>query len=40
MRTFAIDTADLTRRRPVASLDWPDFPEAGSTPAGDDLVDG
>lgn len=40
MRTFAIDTADLTAADPVASLDWPDFPEADSTPAGDDLVDG
>jgi len=34
MRTFAIDTADLTSADPRASLDWP------SAPAGDDGVDG
>jgi DNA polymerase-4 len=34
MRTFAIDTADLTSADPNDSLDWP------SAPAGDDGVDG
>ena len=34
MRTFAIDTADLTSSDPRDSLDWP------SAPAGDDGVDG
>jgi DNA polymerase-4 len=36
MRTFAIDTPDLSSANPVDSLDWPE----PSTPAGDDLVDG
>ena len=36
MRTFAIDTADLSSANPVDSLDWPQ----PSAPAGDDLVDG
>ena len=36
MRTFAIDTPDLSSADPVDSLDWPE----PSTPAGDDLVDG
>ena len=36
MRTFAIDTPDLTAANPVDSLDW----DEPSPPAGDDLVDG
>lgn len=39
MRTFAIDTADLTPADPLDSLDWPGF-LARSAPAGDDLADG
>ena len=34
MRTFAIDSADLTPADPVDSLAW------GSAPARDDVVDG
>jgi len=42
MRTFAIDTPDLSAADPVDSLDWGDYLEAlrRSTPAGDDLGDG
>ena len=43
MRTFAIDTADLTPADPVDSLDWGEWigaESAGSAPADDDLVDG
>lgn len=40
MRTFAIDTPDVTASDPVDSLDWPDFVRSQSAPAGDDLVDG
>jgi len=36
MRTFAIDTPDLTAASPVDSLDWLE----PSTPTGDDLLDG
>lgn len=37
MRTFAIDTPELTKADPVDSLDWPEWP---STPPGEDAVDG
>jgi DNA polymerase-4 len=40
MRTFAIDTPDLTAADPLDSLDWPGFSARGSSPAGDDLADG
>ncbi len=43
MRTFDIDTADLTAANPVDSLDWPDYLAGSETqdssPAGDDLTD-
>ena len=45
MRTFEIDTAELTSANPVGSLDWPDYPDhqedaERSAPAGDDGIDG
>lgn len=40
MRTFAIDTPDLTAADPLDSLDWPEFLARRSAPAADDLVDG
>lgn len=40
MRTFGIDTAELTAADPVDSLAWPDWVEPELAPAGDDLVDG
>ena len=39
MRTFAIDTAELTAADPVGSLDWPDDEDRELAPAGDDIVD-
>ncbi len=43
MRTFDIDTADLTAANAVDSLDWPDYLAGSETqdspPAGDDLTD-
>lgn len=41
MRTFALDSADLTAADPVASLDWPDHPDPAeaSAPAGHDVAD-
>ena len=39
MRTFPIDTPELTNANPVDSLDWPDETDR-STPAGDDGIDG
>lgn len=39
MRTFDIDTPDLAAADPVDSLDWPDFVDRRSTPAGDDVLD-
>lgn len=44
MRTFEIDTAELTSANPVDSLDWPDYPDhqdeaERSAPAGDDGID-
>ena len=40
MRTFEIDSAELTAADPVDSLDWPDWVGAELPPAGDDFVDG
>jgi DNA polymerase-4 len=40
MRTFGIDTAELAAADPVDSLDWPDWQQPESAPAGDDLVEG
>ena len=40
MRTFGIDTAELTAADPVDSLAWPDWGEPELAPAGNDLVDG
>jgi DNA polymerase-4 len=40
MRTFAIDTRGLTPAEPVDSLDWPDYIQSRSAPAGDDVADG
>ena len=40
MRTFGIDTAELTAAYPVDSLAWPDWMEPELAPACDDLVDG
>ena len=40
MRTFAIETADLTAADPLRSLDWPEFGGSDSPPAGDNLADG
>ncbi len=40
MRTFPIDTSALQRADPVDSLDWPEFVESGSAPAGDDVGNG
>lgn len=40
MRTFGIDTAELTAADPVDSLAWPDWMEPELAPASDDLVDG
>lgn len=42
MRTFVIDTPELTKADPVDSLDWPEFVEQlnSSAPAGEDLADG
>ena len=40
MRTFAIDTPDLSAADPLDSLEWPDFLARRSSPAGDDVVDG
>lgn len=44
MRTFEIDTAELTSANPVDSLDWPDYADhqedaERSAPAGDDGID-
>ena len=44
MRTFEIDSAELTGANPVDSLDWPDYPDhqedaERSAPAGDDGID-
>ena len=44
MRTFEIDTAELTSANPVDSLDWPDYADhqedaERSAPAGDDRID-
>jgi len=44
MRTFEIDTAELTSANPVDSLDWPDYADRQedterSAPAGDDRID-
>ena len=44
MRTFEIDTAELTSANPVDSLDWPDYADRQedaerSAPAGDDGID-
>jgi DNA polymerase-4 len=40
MRTFSIDTAELTAADPVDSLDWPDWVGSELAPAGDDFADG
>jgi DNA polymerase-4 len=44
MRTFEIDTAELTSANPVDSLDWPNYLDhrddaERSAPAGDDGID-
>ena len=40
MRTFAIGTPDLSAADPLDSLDWPEFLDRRSAPAGDGLADG
>ena len=40
MRTFAIDTPDLSAADPLDSLGWPEFLARRSSPAGDNFADG